>query len=123
MMTRTAIAIFYCLLFVSKLAAQDSILFSISGKEAGMMKYYAQSIIKNDLNQLLNNIATETDPGNIESFQTGSYTAGDRNRIFLGPETIVKDDIIPGYKNNVSSNDIAVSKYLKDLDALYVKSN
>jgi tetratricopeptide (TPR) repeat protein len=113
-------AILLLLLFSLSSLAQDS-LKTISGKDAGHMRSRAKKTLEN-LNNLFYNITGVWEQGDIDYHIKASYTAGERSRIFLDKNTLIREDIDPLTTTNIVAQEIPVSRYLSYLDLQYTKS-
>lgn len=106
-------------LFVQAACAQDS----ITVKDAEEIRFKAESLIKRELKDLMNNIAsTDIDLTDTKKIIFNSHS-GTRNKIFLSAKVLLEDDINPSVRSSAKSRDVEVEKYLNDFDLLYKKSD
>jgi tetratricopeptide (TPR) repeat protein len=86
------------------------------------IKVSAESLIATDLKDLMNSVASsDLDKEEIEKIIRNSCS-GNYNKIFDSSNVIIEDDINPAATKG-KSQDHPVSKYLKNLDLLYTKSD
>lgn len=99
--------------------AQDS----LSIRDASEIRHKAESLIKKELNELLNSLSsTSFESTEIEETLHSSYS-GTRNKIFRDSMILVEDDINPAFKSSGQSREEVLEKYLKDFDLMYKKSD
>ncbi|MEI7581222.1 tetratricopeptide repeat protein [Runella sp.] len=114
-------AVCFALIFSSLaglLHAQDS----LSLRDAQEIKLLAQRKVERGLTDLLNTVSFE-DLGEFErkALMTDSY--GDSpNKLFYNAEVIIEDDINPEHTGTGRPMDVAVDKYLGNLELFYKKS-
>ncbi|HWK04197.1 MAG TPA: tetratricopeptide repeat protein [Puia sp.] len=111
-------------LFLSALCAQQAIAQdSLSIRDASEIRHKAESLIKKELNELLNSLSsTSFESTEIEETLHSSYS-GTRNKIFRDSMILVEDDINPAFKSSGQSREEVLEKYLKDFDLMYKKSD
>ncbi|HEX9508975.1 MAG TPA: tetratricopeptide repeat protein [Puia sp.] len=111
-------------LFLSAWCAQQSIAQdSLSIRDASEIRHKAESLIKKELNELLNSLSsTSFESTEIEETLHSSYS-GTRNKIFRDSMILVEDDINPAFKSSGQSREEVLEKYLKDFDLMYKKSD
>ena len=108
-----------CAFCVQQSLAQDS----LSIRDASEIRHKAESLIKKELNELLNSLSsTSFESTEIEETLHSSYS-GTRNKIFRDSMILVEDDINPAFKASSQSREEVLEKYLKDFDLMYKKSD
>src|SRR5258708_1039542 len=111
-------------LFLSAWCAQQSIAKApLSIRNRSEIRHKAESLIKKELNELLNSLSsTSFESTEIEETLHSSYS-GTRNKIFRDSMILVEDDINPAFKSSGQSREEVLEKYLKDFDLMYKKSD
>ena len=106
------------LLYPAMTFSQDS----LSVEDTAEINYRAQLVISefNDLLNIVSNSSVETKQSRDVIFN--SHT-GNENKIFTDSSVIVEDDISPAEHGSENSKEFTISKYLKDLDLFYLKSD
>lgn len=111
--------IFLLLLTAQSATAQDS----LSIRDVSEIRYKAESLVRKELNELVNSISsTAFESQEIAESIQSSYS-GNRNHIFRDSLVLVENDINPAYMTSAQAGDETLDKYLKDLDILYKKSD
>src|SRR5258708_29034547 len=111
-------------LFLSAWCAQQSIAqASLSIRDASEIRHKAESLIKKELNELLNSLSsTSFESTEIEETLHSSYS-GTRNKIFRDSMILVEDDINPAFKSSAPSRDKVLDKYLNHFHLMYKKTH
>src|SRR5258708_18793038 len=111
-------------LFLSVWGAKQSIVQdSLSMRDASEIRHKAESLIKKELNELLNSLSsTSFESTEIEETLHSSYS-GTRNKIFRDSMLLVEDDINPAFESSGQSREHVLEKYLKDVDLMYKKND
>src|SRR5258708_3097863 len=111
-------------LFLSAWCAQTpSAKDAMSIRDGSEIRHKAESLIKKELNELLNSLSsTSFESTEIEETLHSSYS-GTRNKIFRDSMILVEDDINPAFKSSGQSREEVLEKYLKDFDLMYKKSD
>ena len=111
-------AVFIALLFPVYSFTQDS----LAVKDAQEIRYKAESIIKREFQDLMNNISQPGfDSKETEEIINNSY--GGSNKIFESDKVRIESDLSPKVHGSNTASDIDVVKYLKDFDILYTKTD
>lgn len=115
----TAVIVFFIAMGAKSSIAQDS----LSIRDASEIRHKAESLIKKELNELLNSLSsTSFESTEIDEILHSSYS-GTRNKIFRDSMILVEDDINPTFKTSAQTREEVLDKYLKDFELMYKKSD